>query len=487
MNYRNKISYLLIAIFIVNIFFVSCSTQLEKIPITTNSEEAKKLYLKGLSLSDRLRGLEAVTYFQEAITLDSNFAMAYIGLAFANQNPNDFFTNIAKATSLKKYVSKGEQIWISAAEAQINNQNDATRSFLEELLLLYPNDERVLNFMATTYFVSQEYEKSIKYYLKALEINPKYSPVYNQLGYAYRFLQNYNEAEKMFEKYIKLIPNDPNPYDSYGELLLKMGKFDKSIANYEKALQVNPYFTFSYLGIASNLNYKNEHVQARNQLQKLLKSATNDITKRIAYEGIIVSYIDEGNLAAALKVTGKMKQLSINSADTIRIVNELINLGFLYIAMDKVNDAEKSFLSSQELIENSSLSSQIQYNASKNNLINFAILDIIKNKSTNAHNKIDEFFEYATSQNNPNLVRLGNQLYAMLAYQEGKYQSAIDYFRRSNQNNPFNIYRMALAYEKIGDNEKAQSYFQKAANANLVSNRNYSYIRKKALEKIQNK
>ena len=49
-------------------------------------------------------------------------------------------------------------------------------------------------------------------------------------------------AEAAFKKYIELIPNDPNPYDSYAELLLKMGKFDDSIAQYRKALAIDPNF-----------------------------------------------------------------------------------------------------------------------------------------------------------------------------------------------------------------------------------------------------
>lgn len=338
--------------------------------------------------------------------------------------------------------------------------------------------------MATTYFRTQEYQESIEYYLKALEINPKYSPVYNLLGYSYRFLQNYKESEKMFQKYIQLIPNDPNPYDSYGELLLKIGEFDKSIANYEKALKVNPYFTFSYLGIASNLNYKNNHVQARNRLQKLLISAQNENQKRIAFQGIIVSYIDEGNLSAALKISNKMRQMAIESSDTIAIANEQINLGVLYLEMDNIVEAEKSFHSSQQLIDMSTLSELIKQNASKNNLVNFAIIDIRNNKIDAAQQKADEYFKYATEQNNPNLLRLANQLFGMIAYHEEKYESALGFFRKSNQNNPYNIYRIALTYEKIGDLEKAQPHFLKAAEAYLVSNRNYSYIRNKALKKL---
>ena len=50
---------------------------------------------------------------------------------------------------------------------------------------------------------------------------------------------HYANAEKAFQKYIELIPKDPNPYDSYAELLLKMGRFEDSIAQYRKALEIH--------------------------------------------------------------------------------------------------------------------------------------------------------------------------------------------------------------------------------------------------------
>ncbi len=478
---KNSITIIVIMLML----FVSCSQEVSKVPITTNSEEAKELYLKGLSLADRLRSEEAVSYFEDALALDSNFAMAYIGIAFSRLNPTQLVPNLQKAIALKPIISRGEQLWIEASEAQVNNQTDEVRKLVREMLELYPQDERVHNYLATTYFQTQEFQKSIKYYLQALEINPKYSPVYNQLGYAYRFLQNYNEAEKMFQKYIELIPNDPNPYDSYGELLMQIGKFDESIRNYEKALSVSPYFTISYLGLASNLNYKEKHVEARNRLQKLLKSSKNNHQKRVAYNGIIISYIDEGNLTAAYKVTQKMRQIAIEESDTIAIANDYITLGSLLLEMGRYDEAAEQYNNTLLLLQKSNFPEQIKINGRQNILLNLAIVDLKQSNFTEAHKKADDFLAYASQQNNPNSIRLANQLYGMIALEEKKYESAIEYLRKSDQSNPYNIYRIALAYESLGDSERANSYFDKAAHANLVSNRNYSYIRKKALAKIQ--
>ena len=83
------------------------------------------------------------------------------------------------------------------------------------------------------------------------------------MGYAYRQLGDFANAERAFKKYIELIPNDPNPYDSYAELLMKMGRFDESIAQYRKALSIDEHFLNSHMGIAANLMYRTRQPRLR--------------------------------------------------------------------------------------------------------------------------------------------------------------------------------------------------------------------------------
>ena len=69
------------AYIICAVIFYSC--QQTFIPLTTNSEEARSLFLQGQDLMDKLRVAESVEYFEKAIQADTNFAMAYLNLAFS--------------------------------------------------------------------------------------------------------------------------------------------------------------------------------------------------------------------------------------------------------------------------------------------------------------------------------------------------------------------------------------------------------------------
>ena len=67
---------------------------------------------------------------------------------------------------------------------------------------------------------------------------------YNILGYKYlkQKSKNCDKAISCFKSYILLAPNKANAHDSLGEAYYKCGDFDSSIAEYEKALSINPDF-----------------------------------------------------------------------------------------------------------------------------------------------------------------------------------------------------------------------------------------------------
>lgn len=479
---RNVIS--IFSILIVVFIGIGCSSRNGTIPITTSSDKARQLYLKGLSLADRLRANESISFYQEAISLDSNFAMAYLNLFFAHPSPTQSIPFFQKAVSLKNQVSPGERIWIEAVEAAVDNRPQEQIDKIEKLVEMFPKDKRVFNFLGSVYFGQQNYTEAIKHYKKAIEIDPDFSPVYNQLGYSYKFLKNYSAAEKMFQQYISLIPNDPNPYDSYGELLLEMGKFEEALSNYEQAVKVNPNFVLSYRGIASALDYQGEHITARNRLQELFQKAKNLNEKRIALVSIAVSYVDEGNYKAGIKTIQEMFEISAAEGDTALMVNDYFLLGQLHRQFGLLDQSIENYEAALELTRQTQFTPQIKNNTAYNTLINTALTEIEQHKFEDAAAKIAQYEAYAVEQENDNFKRFANQAKGMLALEQEDYNKAIEFLRASNQQSAGNMYQLGVAYEGLGDIETARSFYKKAASANLLSSFNYSFYRKIAMEKV---
>ena len=162
-----------------------------KVAITTSSEDARALYLKGRDLAEKLRATDARRFYEQAAAKDPDFAMAYVGLANTSGTNREFVEAVTKAASLVSKVSDGERHIILGLESGLKNDPAAVLKQYTELVAQFPNDERAQMLLANTYFGRQEYQKSIDHFLKATQINPSFSQPYNQMGYAYRFLEKY--------------------------------------------------------------------------------------------------------------------------------------------------------------------------------------------------------------------------------------------------------------------------------------------------------
>ena len=78
----------------MSIFAGCCNDESGKIPITTSSCDAKDNYLKGKEFSDNLQKQEALVYFEKAIELDPEFALAYLEAGLAQSKAEDIFKYI---------------------------------------------------------------------------------------------------------------------------------------------------------------------------------------------------------------------------------------------------------------------------------------------------------------------------------------------------------------------------------------------------------
>jgi len=484
-----KMSTTILAALVCSVYILSgvatFAGEVGKIPLSTKSDRALEYYLRGRSLAEKLRVQESRRYFQEAVNEDPNFAMAHFQLAFAQPSVKGFFESFNKALSLIDNVSEGEKLMILGAQAgNINADPTTQRKLFRQLVDMYPNDERAHSFLANHYFGQQMYELAIIEYERVIKINPTFSQSYNQLGYAYRFLGRFDDAENAFKSYIELIPDDPNPYDSYAELLMKMGRFEESIANYKKALKVSPEFAFSHVGIASNLTYLGDHRAALKRLQKMYDTSLDDGQRRTALANMAVCYVDSGEIDLAFAQLRKQLKLAEAINDTAAMANDLGLIAFVQIETGQSDKAKANYEKALGLIEKSSLSDEVKDLARLGYLFSMARVHIAKGNLEEAKVNVSEYANRADAAHNPFQIRLAHQLKGVIALEEADFRTAIQELMQADQRNPRNFYRMAIAYEGSGDREKAAELYDKAANYNIVNNFNYALIRTKAKERL---
>jgi tetratricopeptide (TPR) repeat protein len=450
-----------------------------KVPVTTTSDEARKEFLAGRDLAEKLRITDSLQHYDKAISLDPNFATAELNRATSSPTANEFFDHLKKAVSLADKASKGERLFILAAEAGANANAAKQKGYLEELVAAYPNDERAHFALGGYFFGQQEMNSAIEHYKKATELSPTYSTAFNIMGYAYRQNADYANAESAFKKYIELIPNDPNPYDSYAELLLKVGRFDESIAQYRKALEIDSNFVNSHFGIAADLMYQNKHDEALAELQKMMGKARNDGERRTALFGMTVVQADNSKIDQALAEVQKQYELSEKTNDVPNLIGDLQLRALIMLETGKYDQAKELFARALKMTEESNQSQAIKDNTKRFNHFNLARIALGKNDLATAKNEADAF-QKAAAANNPNQQKQVHSLNGIIALAEKDYNKAIAELAQGNQQNPYDLYRQCQAYEGKGDSTKAKEFCKKAAEFNSLPQMNLAFIRARA-------
>jgi tetratricopeptide (TPR) repeat protein len=154
--------------------------------------------------------------------------------------------------------------------------------------------------------------------------------------------------------------------------------------------------------------------------------------------------------------------------------------------MGKWNDALAAYEASAQLIASSNLSQDVKANAQSGLHYNRASVALDNNELLEARKETDTFRASTDVGRNLNQMRLGHELVGRIAFAEKKYDMAVDELLQSNQQNPYNLFRLALAYRAKGDKVKAKEFCTKATHFYSLPAANYSFIRLKAEKLLSN-
>jgi tetratricopeptide (TPR) repeat protein len=455
----------------------------DKVPVSTKSEEARELYVEARDLFEKLRFTDARDLYLQALERDGDFALAHLGVANTSTTANEFFESIDRAAALVEGVSEGERLMILGTDAAARSNPARQGELYTQLVEVHPDDERARALLGNYFFGIQDYGRAIEQYEQGIAVNSDYAPIYNMLGYAYRFTENFEGAEKAFKKYVQLIPGEPNPYDSYAEFLMKRGRFEESIVNYEKALEINKNFVASYVGIALNQVLLGKGDEARETLARLASVGRNVAEKRQALQWIALSHVFEGNHDAAVKAAGELFELAKADNDGPTMSGDKIFMGNILLDSGNADEALARFNEGVEIIEKADVLEEVKKATRRNHLFFEARALLRKGDLKTAKSKAHAYMKRTRANKVPFEVRQAHELAAMVALEEEDYDFALGLLREASQQNPRVLYLTALAHQGNGDEEAARGFFQRAADFNGL-NFNYAYVRDDAQRMI---
>jgi len=168
--------------------------------VTTPSLEALQAYALGMQAYDVTNDYAAaIPLFQRAVTLDPNFAMAYLRLGQSYQPISEqdrSAENTRKAYELRDRTSESEKLGISAFyELVVTGNLEAARTSYQLWSKTYPRDEDPQVFLWLVYTFMGGYEKGNAAALQAERINPVSGNNYVNLAYSYQWIDQLDQAK----------------------------------------------------------------------------------------------------------------------------------------------------------------------------------------------------------------------------------------------------------------------------------------------------
>jgi len=254
----------------------------------TENTEAYHLYLKGRYYVNRRTGewlKKGIDYFQKAIKLDPNYALAYAGLADANAllgsstgglPPKETFPK-AKAAALKA-------LEIDKALCEAHTSLGFSR-------LLYDWD----------------FAGARQAFKRAIKLNPGYASAHDGYGFYLKAAGRHDEAIRACKQVQKLDPLSLFAHVSLGWAYYFAHRYTKAIEQGRKALEMDPQFAFAYRNIGLSFIQRGEIEEAIGALSQALELSGNDPTYK---SHLGYAYAMAGRLSDAEQVIKWLKKVA---------------------------------------------------------------------------------------------------------------------------------------------------------------------------------
>jgi tetratricopeptide (TPR) repeat protein len=392
---------------------------------------------------------EAIALFGQLIKEEPGFARSY------------YFKGLA-------HLRKGEN---RIAKTALGKAVELNPKFIKAKLLL-----------AEIYMRERDFSMAQKESDEVLEIAPGIYQAKLILGNAYLYQRKIKEAKETFGSLIKLEPENPAGYFHLGILYRSIKENDLALANFEKAMSINPNLMDVFTNIirvhVNKKEFKTAILKCDGQLAKMQNKP----------ERLAIIYTLKGELYFAQRKNNEAEE-SFQKAlkENPNFLRPYYALGRLYLMErkeDKAIDQYKTILKKNpkqtgpHMLLGTIYDMQKRFDLSEKHYR--AALDINPDFTPAANNlayllviqdkDINEALELARQAkgklpNDPNVM----DTLGLVFYKKGLYDSAIGEFSDSLEKIPNNAivhYHLGLAYHKKGDDHRARTALEKALSLN---------------------
>ncbi len=241
---------------------------------------------------------QAIFFYQKAVALDPNYAVAYAGIAdyfmwlgiFGVLPPKDSYQK-AKATAQKAVALDPTlaEAFAALGFAELCGDYDWTTSEknIRRALEINPNYAVAHNWLAISLYTAGRFDEGIEHAKKSIELDPLTYQNYRTLSWGFYFSRRFEESLAVINRTIEKFPMTGTAYANRSWLLRSTNRPEEAFRDSEKALQTAGKSIFVLTGHAQALASAGKLVEAE-QLIEAIK--TNPAAKYVSQYQIALVY-----------------------------------------------------------------------------------------------------------------------------------------------------------------------------------------------------
>lgn len=256
----------------------------------TENAELYNLFLLGRFYTNK-RSSEsldkAINYFEEAIGIDPEFALAYAGLSEAyNLCALGYSALPSTETFPKAKEAALKAIELDEDLAEAHTSLAFVKQYFEfdwrevehewgKAITLNPGYAPARQWYGEFLFMHRRWNESYKEIIKALELDPLSYIIRNELGWFYHYQDKIDKAIEEYKKVIEMAPDYAVVYFNMGTAYVIKGAFDVAIEYAKKSVELSGGSPFMKAGLAyayAQSGRKDLAIEIRDEMIKLADS-----------------------------------------------------------------------------------------------------------------------------------------------------------------------------------------------------------------------
>jgi len=198
---------------------------------------------------------------------------------------------LAKEKTLAEWKSSRRKEWLASAEG--------------------------LYYTGLLHLWTEDFEKALIYFQKAVEKDPNYADAYFQIGYCYGQLKQYNDAIKAYKQAIRIKPDYAEAHYSLGVAYGSLGRWSEEIESYKQAIRIKPDYAEAHYGLGAACGHLGRYSEAIESYKEAIRIKP-DLAE--AHFSLGLAYIITGDKSSSLDEYKILKEINKELA------NKLFNL-----------------------------------------------------------------------------------------------------------------------------------------------------------------